>query len=557
MKESSPILLSQNEGVFVMHKERYVNVGFRICIVAVLLFIIVSRAFGLTYNLSIHPDESEFYTASESLAQSILDPNVPFEEEKEYPEGGYVLQLPFQLMKELLGASHWFWQSSQCWSRISSLFYFVLSVIYGIMILTKYMSKSKLAATLYGLTMCFSLFFIEHSRYGVGDMGSLWLLMATIYHSACALETRKVGHLVFAFFCTGIMGAVKYPQLFFMIIPAGTYLQMSGKNKRKTAVGMIIFVLVALLSLLMFSPKAAQDPAYFLRVISREGKAYVTEGTGYETGGVINHAISMIVYTLLYSDYPLSFLFVAAYFCKSIVRRSANNATDYLFHKLLPITISLFFVYNLFVRFLVFRTLTPFFGMTALYSSEVAGNLYNYCDRKGHKTGRTLVLLLTCLMILRGGLLLQITGHQGDEKARFTSLFAAAVDDNWNQVTLLEPYNVATEYSFEDYMDCPENLSITEIYIEDYAIENGGVTMQPGELLVTGAYEHWLAAPFFVPYEGDTIDELWESFQQVNQDYYVGQIYPSSYYYLFGGWVRGGTLSQFMLPCNMVYYRSA
>ena len=47
-----------------------------------LLVAIASRGVGLTYNLSIHPDESEFYTASESLARHILDPEVPFEEEK-------------------------------------------------------------------------------------------------------------------------------------------------------------------------------------------------------------------------------------------------------------------------------------------------------------------------------------------------------------------------------------------------------------------------------------------------------------------------------------------
>lgn len=542
-----------------MHKERYVNLGFTICIVALLLLTIVSRAVGLTYNLSIHPDESEFYNGSSSLAESILDPDVPFVEEKEYPEGAYVLQMPFHMLKEFLGSSHWFWRSSQCWGRISSVFYFVLSMIYGIMILTKYMSKSKLAAILYGLTMCFSLFFIEHSRYGVGDMCSLWLLMAIVYHSACALETKKIGHLIFAFFCTGVMGAVKYPQLFFILIPAGTYLRINGqsKSKGKRAAGMLLCVVVVLLSFLMFSPKAAVDPGYFLRVITREGEAYLAEGSGYQTGGVINHVLSIVVYTLLYSDYPLSFLLVAAFFVKAIAGKACNNGPDFLFYKLLPITVCLFFGYNIFVTTLVFRTLTPFFGMTALYASEAAGNLYQYCSRKEYKVGRTVVLLLTCVMVLRGGLLLWLTGHQGDEKDRFTALFAESADDNWNQVTLLEPYNVATEYTFADYLQCPQDLPITEIHLEHYAVENEDIVLQPGELLVTGAYDYWMTAPFFVPPEKDEMKDLWESFKQANQDYYVGQIYPTAAYYLFGGWVRGGTLAQFMIPCNMVYYRSA
>lgn len=26
-------------------------------------------------------------------------------------------------------------------------------------------------------------------------------------------------------------------------------------------------------------------------------------------------------------------------------------------------------------------------------------------------------------------------------------------------------------------------------------------------------------------------------------------------YYLFGGWIRGSTLSQYELPCHYIYYR--
>lgn len=539
-----------------MRKKSHADFCFIICIVVLLLFMIASRSVGLTYNLSIHPDESEFYNGSSSLAQSLLDPDVPFEEEKEYPEGGYVLQLPFQILKEIMGSSHWFWRSAQCWSRISSVFYFTVSAVYGILILTKYMGKSRLAAFLYTLTMCFSLFFIEHSRYGVGDMGSLCMLMATIYHSAGALQTRKMGHLIFAFFCTGVLGAVKYPQIFFVVIPAGTYLYMCGKDKRKMVTGMILLVLVALLGLLMFSPKAAVDPAYFLRVIEREGKAYVTEGTGYETGGALNHLLNVALYTLLYSDFPLSFLLVAVYFAKSIMSRADGNDADYLFQKLLPIVTVVFLTYNLFVRLLVFRTITPFFGITALYSAEAAAKLVHYCDNKKRRIGRAAVVLLTCIMVLRGGALLYTTGHQGDEKDRFTTLFTGALDDNWNRVTLLSPYNVASYYTFEEYMECPEDLSVSEIGIEDYFGENSTLQLRPGELVVSGAYDYWLVAPYFISYEKGAEDTLWEAFKQENQAYYVGQIYPSYQYYLFGGWIRSGTLSEFLMPCNMVYYRS-
>ena len=140
----------------------------------------------------------------------------------------------------------------------------------------------------------------------------------------------------------------------------------------------------------------------------------------------------------------------------------------------------------------------------------------------------------------------------------FTALIAEAVDDNWNQVELLSLYNVATEYSFEENLECPPDLTIRQVGLNTYIRENDGM-IQPGELVITGSYEHGLMAPYFVTYKKSLTaaeDALWETFKQKNQDYYVGQLYPSAYYYLFGGWIRGGSLSTFLMPCNMVYYRS-
>ena len=94
--------------------------------------------------------------------------------------------------------------------------------------------------------------------------------------------------------------------------------------------------------------------------------------------------------------------------------------------------------------------------------------------------------------------------------------------------------------------------------MENYIGKNNSLTIQPGELVITGSYEYGLMAPYFVSYKNSlsaSEDAIWAKFKQANQDYYVGQIYPSSYYYLFGGWIRGGTLSTFLMPCNMVYYR--
>lgn len=370
-----------------------------ITVVLLILFIILTRISGLTYNMFLHPDEWVFYRGSSSLARAILSSETAFTEVKEYPEGTYLFQAPFHLLKILVAFLSGIPQNDQIWGRISSVFYFVLAIIVGIRILIQFWGRNKAACIIYSLTMCFSVFFIEHSRYGVGDMCSLFLMMLILYFTALALASTKQYCFALACMASGAMGAVKYPQLFFVVIPLCAYLFTSEHRKSKKIVVFCLLILSTACTVLFFSPKALLDPHYFLRVIEREANAYVMKGTTFEDGGILNHLVGMVLFTLLYSDFPLSFVFVSySFYCLLKEPIDKTKPTDLLFCKIVPIMCIVFFIYNLFAKLLVFRTYTPYFGITILYCSQFVAKLF-------HKRwkGFAIAAALTFIMILRGG----------------------------------------------------------------------------------------------------------------------------------------------------------
>ena len=262
---------------------------------AVLLIVflnIATKLPGLTYNMSLHPDEGVFYKAASSMADSILVPDAEYKEQKEYPEGAYIFQLPFHIAGKVIEKVFGIDYNAQVCGRISSLAYFVLAVVIGMNILFRYLGQSLISTVVYGITMTFSLFFIEHSRYGVGDMVSLFLLLSIIYLTAKAFSPGskhsagfRNGYYYAACAAGGAMGAVKYPQLLFVLIPICCVWYYSRKTNTAVMKKIVLSVLVTMISLLAFSPKALLDWGYFGRVINREFAAYVTDGTRFETGG--------------------------------------------------------------------------------------------------------------------------------------------------------------------------------------------------------------------------------------------------------------------------------
>lgn len=517
-----------------------------------------TRAINLTYNMTLHPDEWVFYENTDSLLSSLLHPGMEFVENKEYPEGAYLFHLPFLFLGRLLRYLFGLPYQAQLWTRISSVCYFTLATVIGMHILWKYLAKSKTSLVIYALTMCFSVFFIEHSRYGVGDMISLFLLLLIIDLTAGAFDSgEKPAYLFSACFACGAMGAVKWPQLLFIVIPISTYLYQAPKSDRKVIIKRSAALLATFaLAFLLFSPKAAMDWHYFIRASKREMMEYVVRGKAYEAGGLLNHIVQIVLYSLLYSDFPFAIGFTAVALVQSfhcalpLLRKrevSEKDTLTTLFHLIIPAVCILFFTYNLFIKMLVFRTYTPFFGLSTLYVAYITAQLY----KKG-KLHRILIVLLTILMVLRGASLIYIMHDDGIVEDQIQSQIADVVDDQWNRTILINSYIVP--------FDTTQLKNPTVMRIDSMAdFDANGIELQPGDLVITGAYEFGLGGKYVLPVSGEHATDrnnAWLAFKEVNRSYWKGQTYPDYYYYLFGGWIRGGSFSTFLMPCNYIYYHS-
>lgn len=517
----------------------------RTILVAVIL-ILLTRIVTLTYNRQLHPDEHVFGLTVNNMVQSILKPGIPFEEIKEYPEGTYYFQFPFQLAGQILRnlANIEGTKGLQHIGRLASVFYFIIAVLLGLQLLRRYLSKSRVSLWIYGLTMSFSLFFIEQSRYGTGDIISLMLLMLLINLTALALESSaKTGWWVAAFFVSGVLSAVKYPQLVFSLIPLAAFLLQQGFHKKRQ---LCLYLLIIASGFFLFSPKAMLDPGYVLRVIQREGNAYLSP---WKSGGFANHLLNLCLYLLIYSDFPLLPLVVLGGFLWRFLslfslhkKTAAESGVALLLAYIVPGVILFFLAYNLFVPKQFFRAYTPFFGVLTLYTAIAAETLF-----AKNKWGQMAVFFLTICMVLRGAYFVWILSDDGKIQEKLSDMISDTVDENWKETwyTSLFSFHIPEE----------TGVSVHDNHFVDPLVEyNNNYVIQPGQLVITGAQAFHSGQPYLLDVEEKTVQD-WSYFTEANQDYFVGQLYPSSYYYLFGGWIRGSTLSQYELPCHYIYYR--
>lgn len=519
-------------------------------VMATVFLILLTRIITLTYNRKLHPDEHVFYHTVTNLATSIMEPGTPFVENKEYPEGTYYFQLPFQLAGQILRniANVEGIKGAQQIGRLASVFYYIIAVLLGLRLLRRYMGKHMVSIWIYGLTMAFSLFFIEQSRYGTGDIISLMLLMLLINLTAQALESdTQTGWWIAAFFISGILGAVKYPQLIFAIIPLTVFLLRPSVHKGRR---LALFLLIAVAGFFLFSPKTMLDPGYILRVIQREGDAYLS--ATYKTGGPANHLLNLCLYLLIYSDFPLLPVVVLAGFVPRFLSLfplrktvAVKPGTVLLFEHIVPGVCLLFFACNLFVSNQFFRTYTPFFGVLIVYTAAAAEALFSK-----NKWGKAAVIFLAVCMILRGIGFVWVLSDDNKVQEKLSAMVAGAVDENWKETwyTSLFSFHISEE----------TGVSTHDYHFVDPLVEhNNSYTIQPGQLVITGAKAFHLGQPYLLPVREPCQKTLsaWSSFAEANQDYFVGQLYPNSYYYLFGGWIRGSTLSQYEMPCHYIYYR--
>ena len=538
-----------------MLKQNNQKRSFLLIVICSIALILITRLPTLSHNLYLHPDEHVFYLGANSLLTSILHPGIPFEECMEYPEGSYYFYAAFQLLGKVFCTLTGQEMDLQLWGRIASVFYYIAAVLLGMRLVARYLGRNTVSLVLYALTMCFSLFFMEFSRYGTGDMISLMLLMLLLNLTAQALTACKsVSWWTTAFFVSGILGAVKYPLLLFMFVPLTAFLSQPGSRHHRFR-HLVLFLFACICGLLLFSPKAMLDPAYFLRVISREGTSYTAERISHEPGGWLNHLLCMVIYSLFYSDIPLLFpLILALFLCrcmgffKSAKAGTASDPTDLLFCVILPAAALIFLGYNVFVYLQFFRTYTPFYGIVTLYAAVAAGNLFS---RKG--LWRTVIVLLSGFMILRGCWLAYAMSDQERDLEKFSRQIESAVGSSWS-----ETY-VTCDFATYPAVILESGIPVESSYdLQPVLDQNGGqLLIQPGQLVLTGARAYHHGQKYLLPVDEQAEANIsqWHDFMAANQDYKIAQCYPDYYYYLFGGWVRGGTLSQYEFPVNYVYYR--
>lgn len=344
------------------------------------LMIFFTRTITISHNMELHPDEHVFYNAAQSLKGFISGSAEVYEEEKEYPEGAFVLQLPFHILSSIIYRLSGISVSPQLSGRIAAVFYFTAGAVIGCAILYKYLSQKLTSLIIYGCTIVFSVIHITQSRYGTSDAITLFLLMAVIYLAARSLDSKKhnLAYIISAFFMTGALAAAKYPLIFFAVIPvfcAVKYLKKYSFGKR---VLLSLVMLTALyIGFAILSPKAAFDPMYIVRASTREVGAYVT-AYSYSLADVWTHFMAMLTYSFFYSGFPLMPIFFGLCI-KHLLRNTdsfASSSEATLFSIVIPTLTVIFFVYNLFVMLLVSRTYYPFFFLTDLYVSAYIGNVF-------------------------------------------------------------------------------------------------------------------------------------------------------------------------------------
>lgn len=515
--------------------------------------IIISRSLTLSHNMALHPDERVFVDSSVSMLRALIHQEYSYEEVKPYPEGAFVLQMPFHAIQYAIAGLAGTEQNSYLWGRIAGVSYFVIGWLIGAAIMYTYFCKSSLCLLIYGLTMCFSLFQIEQSRYGTGDPITFALLYLLIYCTARALKKKKKRWFYLSCITAGMIGAVKYPLILFALIPliALRLLWRSEKDRWGYADG-IGGILLVVCGFLILSPKVVQDWHYLQRVFESETAQYLRGESISEVGGPANHLLSVVIYHFLYSDIPFGsvFFIIGIVIFHRNALLSAAEETDVLFEKLIPAVVLLFLGYNLFVPLLYFRTLYPFFCVSILYSSYAIGNWILVAGGK-----RTAAIVIATVMICRGSYLigLMTENHPTNYLMTLSETYTA---DREQRVIFLEPIQLRGLYVPGKIMR-PE--ASETIQIDRFPDQESGIPeLRPGDLVITANFDFGRAQRYLLPVSNPTVNQLigaWERFKKVNEPYLKAETYPKEIYYLFGYWLKGSSAGSLEFPENAIYYR--
>ena len=104
---------------------------FLIIIFSMLALIAITRLLTLRHGLKLHPDEIVFFSSASSLFI-----NSPYHVYKLYPEGAFLLQMPFQMARQFVLLLMHYGDGAQLYGahmtgRFAAVFYFSLGAVLG------------------------------------------------------------------------------------------------------------------------------------------------------------------------------------------------------------------------------------------------------------------------------------------------------------------------------------------------------------------------------------------------------------------------------------------
>lgn len=510
-------------------------------VLLVLLAIGASRLPGLMHGSDLHTDEMVFLRSAQNLSAFLLGNADTYKTAKFYPEGGFTLHTPMQLVRMVCFTG----LSSVQAGRLTGLIFFLMGVLLGFVVLRRFFTRDRSAAVIYFLIMAFGLIHVEQSRYATGDTATFFFLMVLLYQSFRGMERRKMRHFLYACIAGGVLCAIKYPLVYFLLIPyLGFRKTFAGEDKKFIFKNTWLAALCCLLGFLLLSPKTLTDPTYLFWTAAHETHNYMAGTNLTEVGGPHNHLIAVAAYTLLYSGMPLMAGAVIWQWVGNIRRFKEMDGTALMRDAIIPGAALGFAVYNLFVTAVFMRTYYPFFCIMELYCASLGAKWWHAGGRR-----KLLLSLLCAFMILRGGMLLTILGC--DDGTQTMLRFMEQVNrEDYSFITELKPGHMA----FED-ADLPMAVIATDLKDDRFA---RSLSLQEGELLISTYQAHGICKPYPLPIFSKAVNEyiaLWRAFRQENAPYYLGQLYPDWYYSLFGFDIKGTTGTIFEFPANQFYLK--
>ena len=506
-----------------------------VTVLFMLALIGITRLLTLKHGMVLHPDEWVFFSSASSLFKGSS-----YQVYKTYPEGAFLLQMPFQMVRQFaLQLIHYGGDlqksGAHLMGRISSVVYYSLGAVLGCTFLYQ-TQKKTLPVVLFAITMVFSLFQIEQSRYGTGEAPSSFLVMAALNLLVLYLRKNRLFLLFLAALLSGILGAVKYPQLYFVLLP----LCAAVLNRRPSKTSLFITIPAVLvgcaLGFVCCSPSIGQ-PGFLNGILSREMDAYVANPNLWTVGTPLGHLVNLLIYHLLYADVPLAPIFALIGIIPLFRQRDQDGTAKFL--RVIPFVFLGFFMYNLFVPTLFFRTYYIYFCVCIFYTCMGLSALVK------RKRWKPLVLALLCVMVLRGGFLIGLLSQpQKDVSEPLRS------NANWKDRAAVTVLGNAFLYG-----EIPGDVNKVDV-------SNAFITQTPslstGEFCVTGPYQFGLARTMrFLIHDADVqrLTDGWNSFRDQNAPYLFEKLYPDGYYALFGYWLEGSTGTPYEFPSAYFYYK--